>query len=245
MSPRDIAPGEVDVPTGELSILFGAIRAPLKRTRVEAVRMVEVYLAAGIADTFGVLLALLWTAGFLPAFLDPAAASVLLAKPIPRWALLGGKFAGILAVVMLCAAAYLAATYVALGIVTRVWDGRYLVALPILIVHFFAFFSLSAVLAVWTRSAVLAGLGTVLTWLGCWAINSAYATGSGRPTAVAYWLLPKPVDLSALLFQVQQTSGSGAPEHFVGSPEAAIVTSLAMPLVGLVVAARLFHRAEY
>ena len=41
-------------------------------------------LAGVVADTAGVLLALLWTAGFLPTFLEPAAVTVLLAKPAPR-----------------------------------------------------------------------------------------------------------------------------------------------------------------
>ena len=49
-----------------------------------------------VADTGGILLALVWTAGFLPTFLEPGAASVLLAKPVPRWSLLAGKFLGIL-----------------------------------------------------------------------------------------------------------------------------------------------------
>src|SRR5580704_8787430 len=48
-------------------------------------------------DVAGLLLALLWTAGFLPTFLEPAHASILLAKPTPRWQLLVGKFVGVLA----------------------------------------------------------------------------------------------------------------------------------------------------
>src|SRR5262249_46730662 len=59
----------VEVPTGELTLLFGAFRVPLFRTRVEAVRLVQALLAGGVADTAGVLLALVWTAGFLPGFL--------------------------------------------------------------------------------------------------------------------------------------------------------------------------------
>ena len=39
--------------------------------------------------------ALVWTAGFLPDFLQPSAASVLFAKPVPRWTVLLGKYAGV------------------------------------------------------------------------------------------------------------------------------------------------------
>ena len=59
-----------------------------------------------MADAVGLLLALLWTASFLPTFLEPAAVAVLLAKPVPRWQLLVGKFAGVLAFVAFQAARF-------------------------------------------------------------------------------------------------------------------------------------------
>src|SRR5947209_12351074 len=69
----------VDVPGGEMTLLFGTIRVPLKRARATEVRFAELVLAGGVADTLGVLLALVWTAGFLPSFLDRDTASVLFA----------------------------------------------------------------------------------------------------------------------------------------------------------------------
>ena len=38
--------------------------------RVSAVHLLELILAGGVADTLGLLLTLVWTAGFLPGFLD-------------------------------------------------------------------------------------------------------------------------------------------------------------------------------
>ena len=55
-----------------------------RRPRSGALRAVGA--AAGVADTLGLLLTLVWTAGFLPGFLDRRAIAVLLAKPIPRGA---------------------------------------------------------------------------------------------------------------------------------------------------------------
>lgn len=245
LSPKDVLPGEVEVPSGEMSVLFGAIRVPLKRSRVEAVRTVEVLLAAGVADTAGVLLALLWTAGFLPAFLDPAAISVMLAKPVPRWTLFAGKVGGIVGVVTLVGLAFLGATGIALGAKTNVWDAYYFAALPLLLVHFLAFFSLSALLAVLWRSPVVAALGSVLGWLGCWAVNYAATASSGGQSRVLYWLLPKPADLSAILFRALQTTAGPATERFAAEPELSILTSLLLPVVGLAIAARIFHRADY
>ena len=126
-------------------------------------------------------------------------------------AMFAGKVAGVLALVAACAAAYLAATFVALGVATKVWEPRYWAALPILLVHFTAFFGASAALAVWTRSAVIAGLGTVLAWLACWAVNYAHATAPGGVTSLAYWLLPKPAEFSALLFQGCKRRGARRP----------------------------------
>ena len=56
-------------------------------------------LAGVFADTAGVLLALLWTAGFLPSYLDPSSITVTLAKPVPRWSLLVGMYLGVTAFV--------------------------------------------------------------------------------------------------------------------------------------------------
>src|SRR5262249_21202581 len=79
---------DMHVITGQFTLLFGAVQIPLQRTRVEAVRQVQLFLAGGVADTAGLLLALVWTAGFLPSFLEPGSVTVLLAKPVPRWSIL-------------------------------------------------------------------------------------------------------------------------------------------------------------
>ena len=101
----------VDVPGGEMTLLFGAFRVPLTRTRGEAVHFVEVWLTGGVADTAGVFLALIWTAGFLPTFLDPLTATVLFAKPVPRWAVLVGKVFGVLLFVAGMALMFVAAVW--------------------------------------------------------------------------------------------------------------------------------------
>src|SRR5262249_55399906 len=89
-------PTDVEVyPEGVLSIGFGAFRIKFNRFDREIIRFVQLLLAGGVADTFGVLLTLIWTAGFLPTFLDPSVSSVLLSKPLPRWGLLVGKYIGV------------------------------------------------------------------------------------------------------------------------------------------------------
>src|SRR6185437_14746662 len=67
----------VETVRGQLTLAFGAVGVPVGRDRVEAVRFVELLLAWGAAGTLGLLAALVGTAGFVPAFLEPRAASAL------------------------------------------------------------------------------------------------------------------------------------------------------------------------
>jgi ABC-type transport system involved in multi-copper enzyme maturation permease subunit len=222
-------------------------------------------LAGGIADAAGVLLALIWTAGFLPSFLEPGAASVLLAKPAPRWSLLAGKYVGVLTFVGCQTILFVGGTWLALGLRTGIWDMAYLVCIPLLMLHFSIFYSVSALIAVSTRSTVACVIGSLLFWMLCWGMNY------GRHSVVAipdlqqmpgslawiveagYWLLPKPADLGLLLFDALD-----AGRHFgkVTTLEAvqarggfypgwSIASSLVFMIVMLGLAGREFLRADY
>src|SRR5262245_37933916 len=142
----------VGVTGGELTLAFGAVRLPMNHDPANSVRFVQVVLALGVADGLGLLLILVWTAGFLPAFVDPAAAAVMLAKPVPRWSLLAGKYLGVLAFVGVNAVLFVGGTWLALGLRTGVWDAAYFWCVPLLLAHFAVFFSVSTLLAVATRS---------------------------------------------------------------------------------------------
>lgn len=175
-SPYDqemVAKSQIRVVSGELTVGFGAVTVPMGRDGLDAIRFVQLALAFGVADTLGILLTLVWTGGFLPVFLEPSAASVLLAKPMPRWALLLGKFLGVLTFVALQAVLFIGGTWLALGLKTGIWDALYLLAIPVLLVHFTVFYSFSTVLAVITRSTVTCAIGAVLFWFACWGINLA------------------------------------------------------------------------
>src|SRR5579885_2906678 len=161
----------VDVVGGDLTLAFGAVRLQLGRDAEDAVHFLQLFLAGGVADAVGLLLALVWTAGFLPGFLDPAAASVLMAKPVPRWSLLAGKYLGVLAFVAFQAVMFVGGTWLALAVRTGVWDLAYLWCVPLLLLHFDIFFSVSALLAVCTRSTVACVIGSLLFWLLCWGMN--------------------------------------------------------------------------
>ncbi len=208
----------VRVISGRVTFGFGAASAPLGRNRTDAVRYLQVLLAGFVGDTIGVLLALLWTAGFLPTFLEPQSATVLLAKPAPRWAVLLGKYLGVVLFVGLQAFAFVGLTWLALGISAGVWDGGYLLAVPLLVINFAVFYAVSAFLAVWTRSTVASAFGVLLFWILCWAVNYTHhrmiayppagiADGSSLLLDIGYWILPKPLDLGGIFYDAMRADG--------------------------------------
>ena len=196
---------------GEISLGFGMMTVPIVRSKDDAVKNIMLVMVGLIGDAFGILLALLWTAGFLPQFLEPQSATVLLSKPAPRWTLLIGKYLGVVGFVALNAILFVAGTWIALGLRTGVWYAPYWLAVPLLVINFGVFYSVSVFFAVWTRNTTVAAFGTILFWFVCWAINYThhhmiaypFAGFSGQGSIfldIAYWVLPKPFDLGGIFF---------------------------------------------
>ena len=254
----------ITVSGGRMSLGFGLYSFEFARSRADAVRTVQLWLAGVLADTVGVLLALLWTAGFLPTFLEPHAVTVLLAKPAPRWSLLLGKYLGVIGFVAVQAVLFVAGTWVALGISTGVWDASYWLAAPLLVVNFSVFYAFSAFLAVCTRSTVVSVFGTLLFWLLCWGMNFTHHRVVGFPPAgltpassflieAGYWTLPKPLDMSGIFFDAVRAQDHSAEvpelravkEKGAFHPGPAVVTSLLFALGVLALAAYEFRHTEY
>jgi hypothetical protein len=254
----------VRVATGEVSVGFGLVTFPVGKSREDAVRFVQLWLAGLLADTAGVLLALLWTAGFLPTFLEPQAATVLLAKPAPRWAVLGGKYVGVVLFVFLQAILFVGGTWAALGLRTGVWTAGYWTAVPLLVTNFAVFYAVSAFLAVWTRSTVACVFGTLLFWLLCWAVNFTHLRLGLHPIEaisplsqtlldVAYWVLPKPLDFGGIFFEAMGASGYSVPvpelqaarDKGLLRPELSVLSSATFAAATLGLAAYEFAATDY
>lgn len=254
----------IDVPQGKVRLGFGLAEFDITKSPAESVRLIQVWLAGILADTAGVLLALLWTAGFLPGFLEPHAVTVLLAKPAPRWAILAGKYFGVVLFVALQSLIFVAGTWVGLGVATGVWDGSYWLAVPLLVVNFAVFYAASAFVAVCTRSTVVSVFGTLLFWGLCWGMNYthhrvvAYDGPGTTPAAgtlieIGYWVLPKPLDMSGVFFDAMRAQEYSAPVPELAAvksrggfyPEMSLAASLlfAVGLLGL--AAYEFRHMDY
>jgi ABC-type transport system involved in multi-copper enzyme maturation permease subunit len=254
----------INVPEGKVRLGFGLVEFDITKNRADSVRLVQVWLAGVLADTAGVLLALLWTAGFLPTFLEPQAVTVLLAKPAPRWAILAGKYAGVVLFVALQATLFVAGTWFALGIATGVWDGAYWFAVPLLVINFAVFYAVSAFLAVWTRSTVVSVFGTLLIWVLCWAMNFTHhrvvgydvpglTPAAGFLVEAGYWALPKPLDMSGVFFDAMRAADYSTPVPELAAvrqrgrfhPELSVLTSLLFAVGVLALAAYEFKHTDY
>jgi ABC-type transport system involved in multi-copper enzyme maturation permease subunit len=266
-NPEKLKQSGVVVADGKMSLAFGAIQVPLARDTKGAVHFLELLLAGGVADTLGLMLTLIWTAGFLPGFLDGRSISVLLAKPAPRRVLILGKYFGVLTFVLANAVIFVVGTWTAIGLRTGFWDPTYLLAIPLLLLHFSIFFGFSVLLAVTTRSTVVCVFGSLLFWFVAWSVNfgrHAYFASSdmvseslrssllGNVIDIGYWVLPKPADLGVLLFD-----SLGAQDHFgkLLDPTAlsahgfsmalSVLTSLAFAAVVLLASVRKFAATDY
>jgi hypothetical protein len=254
----------VRVVSGEISMGFGLVSLPVGRHRDDSVRHIQLWLAAALADTAGVLLALLWTAGFLPTFLEPQSATVLLAKPAPRWAILVGKYLGVVLFVALQAVVFVLGTWLALGLSTGVWNGAYWLAVPLLVINFAVFYAVSTFLAVCTRSTVAAAFGTLLFWIVCWAANYGYLRLTAAPLSgmspisvffldAAYWVLPKPLDLSGIFFDAMRADGfsmklpelQAVQDRGLFRPELSVLASLMFGAVAVALAGYELEQTDY
>jgi ABC-type transport system involved in multi-copper enzyme maturation permease subunit len=250
---------------GYIAFAFGAVRVQMTRDAETAVSFLHALLAI-VVMTVGLLLLLLWTCGFLPEFLDPRSVSVLLAKPVPRWSLLAGKFAGVLLFVVFQVILFVGGTWLALGLRTGIWHPAFLLSIPMLVLLFAIFCSVSTVLAVWTRSAVACLFGTLLFWGFCAGVDHArYAPYRqaelpspdairSRPLIEAgYWLLPKPADCVFLLGETLQIE-----QHFRQDPgmlaaakaraiipELSLLSSLLFAVAMLALAGARFVRQDF
>lgn len=249
---------------GAFTILFGTVPLIDGVSASVAVRYLQFFLAGIVADLFGILLALAWTAGFLPSFVEPSAASVMLAKPPGRAALFLSRFAGVVLFVGVQAIIFVGLTNLALGLRTGVWESTYCLCVPLLLVQFTIFFSFSAVLAVLTRNTAGCLIGSILFWLACWAMNyGRHAVVVLDPTPgleaaaqvanFGYWFLPKPADFSLILYDALDAGRFGAPlvdlqrlhERGLFSPVWSVVSSLAFAAVLLALAVYEFVHDDY
>lgn len=111
--------------------------------------------------TFGMFLAVFASSGLVPSILEPGRIEVLVSKPISRYRILLGRYAGNVMVVS-CNIIYLVlGVWIILGLKTGIWSPAFLVSIATTIFIFAVLLSVVALVGVLFESAALATMVTV------------------------------------------------------------------------------------
>jgi hypothetical protein len=193
------------------------VKMPWVKFRENAVRYFESMLVFFTSDAVGLVFALIWTAGFIPEFLQGFWWNMLRLRPVSTGFMLLAKTSSIVMVLSLHGIILIGGTWIALGIATNVWNGLFLWSFAILVIQFICFYPASVFLGTWSRSTMVAIIGSIAFWAICWMVNHARISNLAATTAesssglatwlinIAYWALPKPIDFSIILSDLMGT----------------------------------------
>jgi len=197
---------------GEIQILFGAIKLPWPHFREKAGLFLESLLGFFLADWPALVLALVFTGGLLPEFLNANWWNLIRLHQKNTALLFIAKTMAIMFLFSTFTSTTLFICWMALSLTTGTWHPQFLWAIPIFWLQLVVFYPVSAFLAVWTRNTTVAITGSVAFWGLCWIVNHARMTfalpetiTSGSIMEAFYWLLPKPIDLSLFLADLTET----------------------------------------
>lgn len=204
----------VSFDAGGVSILFGTWRiesemyAAGKETGRSAVGAIMIKIVADLyIGWIGIILALIATAGMVPAMMAPGAVDVLVSKPLSRHKLFLGKYIGAMTFVFVQATLFVLLSFFAAGWRWKFWIWGYLWLIPLTVLLFSYVYGFCALFGVLTRSAMTSLMLTVAAWVGVWAPQASYevllTVGEQfdaderyqRAVGAVKWIVPKTQDI--------------------------------------------------
>ena len=163
----------------EPKILF-AIPLPFFHTSIrDMVYFVEDTLVNGLGAWGAVLIGVIITASFIPNLLQKGAVELWLSKPMRRPALLVYKYLGGLVFVFLITTATVLGVWTAIGLRSGIWAPGFLIVIPAVTFYFALLYAVSTLVAVFTRSTVVAILLTLAMWFGLWINGTVHSVLDG------------------------------------------------------------------
>lgn len=176
----------------EMYLFFGLTDGmALQGSVAEAVYDWQRIFAEWIAGIFGVIIALIFTAFFIPGMLEKGNIEVLLSKPIGRSTLLIYKYLGGLLYVLLLSVILIGGSWLALSVRSGYWNQKYLWSIGIQTFHFAILYSVSVLFGVLWRSWIGSVLMTVLSWIVFTLVNMAHfgVNAPGMASKVPGWAM--------------------------------------------------------
>lgn len=125
--------------------------------------------------SIGLMIAIIVTANMIPDMFEPGSLNLLLSKPISRWGLFTSKFFGGCVFIGLCSVYLFTGLWLWMGFGMGIWDRAMLLSIPLYVVVFAIYFSVSAVVGVLWRSPIVSVILTLLFWAFCFGIGSIYS----------------------------------------------------------------------
>ena len=171
----------------EPALFFGAL--PMSFLQGSLAKQVE-FITDDLIGTWGagitMLLSTIITAFFIPNMLRKGTVDMLLAKPIHRTTLFIYKFIGGLTFMFLNTMVIVAGVWIVLGLRSDIWMPRFPLCLLIFTFQFAIFYGVSSLMAVLTRSPIVAILAAVTAWALVFGIGWGYRFIDGlRPERIA------------------------------------------------------------
>jgi len=127
-----------------------------------------------IGSWVALLMAVIITSFFVPNMLRKGSIDLLISKPIPRSLLLIYKFFGGLCFILIITSFTVLATWLVLGLRSGIWGTGILLVIPTLMLQFAILYSISTVVAVFSRSAIVSILVTIIAAALFWAVGFCY-----------------------------------------------------------------------
>ncbi|MDG2184546.1 MAG: ABC transporter permease [Mariniblastus sp.] len=121
--------------------------------------------------SIGLLIAILVTANMIPDMFEPGSLNLLLSKPIFRWGLYVSKFIGGCVFIALCAGYLFLGVWLWMGLALGVWDRAMLLSIPLYVLVFAIYFSISALVGLLYRSPTVSVILTLIFWAFCFGVG--------------------------------------------------------------------------
>jgi hypothetical protein len=126
-----------------------------------------------IVGVIGTIAAILVTSTIIPQMFDPGSITLLLSKPISRSGLFITKVLGGCAFILLLVSYLIVGLWLIAGLRFGIWNQGVLWCIPIFLLMFLIYYSVSAFVGLVWKNAIVAVVVTVVFWLGCFMVGSA------------------------------------------------------------------------
>lgn len=151
--------------------LLGPWSAPEASVQTIAEETVLPLILSWLVGVVAIFVAILVTSPIIPSMFEPGSLHLLLSKPVNRSLLFLSKFFGGCAFILLNASYLLGGLWLILGVRFGIWNSGLLLCIPLFLLLFVLYYSVSAVSSVIWRNPIVSVMVTMLFWLACFLVG--------------------------------------------------------------------------